>query len=93
MMPRQLGNIELCLKGAFCFNIQGKSTTRRDFFLKKLSLSETSVNIYQSRGPISQKVGIFIDTAVITTDVAMIEMALDGFMVGLYNCGDGLRVS
>ena len=39
MMPRQLGNIELCLKGAFCFNIQGKSTTTRDFFLKKLSFS------------------------------------------------------
>ena len=51
MMPRQLVNIEVSLKGAFGFNIQRTSTIRSEVFWKRASSSETSVNIYQSKHP------------------------------------------
>jgi len=86
MMTRQLVNIELSFKGAFCFHIQRTSTTRREVFWKKASCSETSVNICQSKSPTYQKVAVFISAAVRMADVV-------GFMVCLCYCGGALRVS
>jgi len=85
MMPRQLVNIQLSLKGAFCFNIQRTSTIRREVFWEKASCSETSVNICQSRSPTYQKTGVFISAAVRIADVV-------GFMACLYYCGGAPRV-
>jgi len=86
MMPRQLVDIELSLKGAFYFNIHRTSIIRREVFWTKASSSETSVNICQSRSPKYQKTGDFISAAVRIADVV-------GFVACLYYCGGALRVS